>query len=98
MIETEIIETKRGAALGYKHLLGNKPPWLIVIQAEKGYIATEYINAEYADEIGDCCAIVSGANDFNEMLTRKIIWASREAKKLGIKPGMLGADALERLI
>ncbi len=98
MIETEIIETNKGAALGYRHLLGNKPPWLVIIQAEKGYLATDYINKDFADEIGDCFAIVSGAKDFDDMLNGKITWASREAKKLGITPGMLGKDALNMMM
>ncbi len=98
MIETEIIETGKGAALGYRHLLGNNPPWLVVIQAEKGYLATDYINVEFADSIGDACAIVSGAKDFEDLLNMKVTKVTRKAEELGITPGMLGKEALERMI
>ena len=98
MIETEIVETNKGAALAYRHLLGNKPPWLVIIQGSKGYLATDYINKEFADEIGDCFAVISGAKTFEDMLSMKVTWVSREAKKLGITPGMAGKSALNLLI
>ncbi len=98
MIETEIIELKGGAALGYRHLLGNKPPWLVIIQGEKGYLATEYLNKEFVDRIGDACAIVEGAKDFDDMLNGIVSWVSQEAEKLGVKVGMQGRDALRLML
>ncbi len=98
MIETEIIETDKGAALGYRHLLGNEPPWLIVIQGEKGYLASDYINIEFAEKVGDACAIISNAKDFDEMLEMPVTSSTSKAREIGIKPGMSGREALDLLI
>ncbi len=98
MIETEIIEVKNGAALGFRHLLGNKPPWLLIIQAENGYLTTEYINKEFAERVGDALAIVSNASNFEEMLDGEITWVSKKAKELGVELGMSGAEALEYMV
>ena len=95
MIETEIIETSHGAALGYRHLLGNKEPWLVVIQAEHGYLANDYIDFDFADRIGDSFVIVSGAETFEDLLNKPVTKVSQEARKLGARPGMLGKDVLE---
>ncbi|GEM_PF-2788280 len=98
MIETEIIELKNGAALGFRHLLGNRPPWLLIIQGENGYLATEYINKEFASRVGDAFAIVSNASNFEEMLKGEVTWVSEKAKELGVELGMSGEEALEYLV
>ncbi|MCD6522355.1 MAG: DUF1805 domain-containing protein [Candidatus Diapherotrites archaeon] len=95
MIETEIVETGRGAALGIKIKLGLP---LLIIKAERGYLACGYLNPETIEKIGDCAAIISGVEDFYDMLEKPVKWASTTAKKLGIKEGMKGEDALNILI
>ncbi len=42
-------------------------------------------------------AIVTGVKNYDEMLSAKIIEASDEAKKLGIKEGDLGLDFLMKI-
>jgi uncharacterized protein YunC (DUF1805 family) len=45
----------------------------------------------------EACAIVSGVDTHNDMLTATIKAVSKDATKLGIKVGMTGAEAMELL-
>lgn len=98
MIETEIIETEKGAALGIKIDLDYRPPSLIIIQAEKGYLACGYISKTTVNKTNDCMAVISGVSSFEEMLEKEVVWASDKAISLGITVGMKGKDALNKMI
>ncbi len=95
MIETEIIETEKGAAIGIKADL--KLPLLLVI-GEKGWLACGYMSTSTPDKTGEAAAIVSGVKTFDELLDKGIVWASIKARELGIIEGMKGRDALEKLM
>lgn len=96
MIETELVETKRGAALGVKIMLCEAP--LLLIRGENGYLACGYFDSKTVEKMGDCAAIVPGAKSFSDMLKRRVQFASKKAQKLGVKRGMTGARALDKLI
>ena len=98
MIQTEIIETEKGAALGIKINLDYRPPPLIIIQAENGYLACGYISKETVEKTQDSMAIITGVDDFQDMLDGKVVWVSKNGKKKGVKVGMRGRDALNKFI
>ena len=94
--ESELIETKKGAAFGLKIKLGETP--LLIIKGEKGYLACGYIDRTAASKMKDICAIIPGVKTFEDMLNKRVQFASKGAQKLGIKKGMTGIGALDKLI
>lgn len=70
---------------------------LLTIQGEKGLLACGYVNVSTCNKTGEACAIVSGVNQHDDMLSKPVLAVSEEAIKLGIEIGMSGADALELL-
>ena len=70
---------------------------LLVIREKKGFLACAYINPETCDKTGEACAIVSGVNDYEDMMSAKVVSVSIAAKKLGINVGDLGSSALDKL-
>lgn len=67
---------------------------VLIIGAEKGFLACGYINVEIANKVNDVCAIVTGVKTPNDMLEAKVIAVSNAAAKLGIKAEMKGKEAL----
>ena len=96
IVESELIETKRGAAFGIKVKLGDAP--LLIIKGEKGYLVCGYFDRKAIDRLGDCCAIIPGVKTFEEMKRKRVDYVSKKAQKLGIKRGMPGIRALDKLI
>ena len=70
---------------------------LIVIRAKKGYIMCGYLNMETANKLDDVAAKVTGIKNFDDALKAKIVEVSDKAKENGIKEGMNGREALERM-
>ena len=70
---------------------------LLTIQGAKGLLACGYVNVSTCNKTGEACAIVSGVNLHDDMLSKPVLAVSEEAIKLGIQIGMPGADALELL-
>ena len=68
---------------------------LLIVKAPKGFIGCGYINVNAC--LDEACATVNEVNTHDEMLTAIISAASKDAKKLGIKVGMSGAEAVELL-
>ncbi len=95
MIETEIIESGKGIGMGLQLELGYRKPSLLVIQADNGYLGCGYLNEETIEKVEDTAVLVSGVSDFDEMLEKKVSWISSKARKLGVKKGMTGEEALE---
>lgn len=78
-----------------KHRVDLNFPFLL-IKGSKGFLSCAYINPDIcSSKTEDACAIVSGVNDFNDMLTAKVLKVSEQAKALGISEGMIGEEALE---
>jgi len=96
IVESELIETKKGAAFGIKVKLGEAP--LLVVRGEKGYLVCGYFDRKIVEKLGDCCAIIPGVKTFEEMKRKRVEYVSKKAKKLGIKKGMPGIRALDKLI
>ena len=75
-------------------LYGSK---LMLIKGGKGFLACGYINLQTAEKLGHAAAIVRGVASFDDMLNANVCELSEEAKKLGLKTGISGREALEIL-
>lgn len=73
----------------------NRP--LLIMKAAKGFLACGYINPAICEKTGDACAIVSGVNDFDDMLKATVGAVSPAASALGVQVGDTGAAALQKL-
>ena len=71
---------------------------LIVIKAEKGYLACGYLDLKTAELLQEAAVIVKGVDSWGEMLEKEITAFTKVAAELGIKEGMQGKEALEKLI
>ena len=68
---------------------------LLIVKGSLGFLGCGYINVDAcADE---ACAIVSGVSTHNDMLKATIKAVSKDATELGIKAGMIGAEAIDLL-
>ena len=71
---------------------------LIIIVAPKGYIMCGYLNIGTAERLGQAAAIVRGVNSVEEILKGKVSALTSNAKKLGISEGMLGEEAVSKMV
>lgn len=76
---------------------GKGHPHMLILLAEKGYIMCGYLNREAAENFGDAAVVISGST-FEEILENPVKAVTREASDLGIKIGMTGREAAERLV
>lgn len=67
---------------------------ILIIGAEKGFLACGYLNVEIANKVDDVCAIVTGVKTPDDMLSAKVVAFSNAAAKRGIKAGITGKEAL----
>ena len=70
---------------------------LIVIRAKKGYVMCGYLSMETANRLGDVAAKVKDVKNVDEVLKAKVVEVSEKAKEIGIKEGMTGKGALEKM-
>ena len=95
---SEIIETENGAAMGLKIPIGDSRTPLLIIRAEKGYLACGYFTPETIKKEQDAACITRGVKNFREMLEKRVTWVSPKARELGVKATMTGAQALDKMI
>ena len=79
-----------------RHRIDLKLP-LLVIRGSRGVLACGYLNVETFNKTGEVGAIVTGVNNFDDMLAAQIVDASTAAAQAGIKTGMTGAEVVERV-
>ena len=82
--------------MGVKVELPRAP--LLLLIAPRGYVMCGYLNISTAEELGQAAAIVRGVKTFEDVLSTKIVRATSGAERLGVKDGMSGREALERMI
>ncbi len=70
---------------------------LIVIVASKGYVMCGYLDLVTAEKLGQAAAVVRGVKTFEDVLNAEVSGATTGAKALGVKEGMSGRGALERM-
>lgn len=95
MIEISQIEDTN--AIGIKISMPDAPP-LILIRGRRGALFCGYLNPDVAERVGLAVAIVSGVKSFDEILDKPVIYSSKKATELGIKPGISGREALTLLV
>lgn len=71
---------------------------ILMIKCDRGFLGCGYFNADTADKLGECMALVTGVKTLEDMFTAKVIRASHQAATLGILEGMSGQDALLKMI
>jgi uncharacterized protein YunC (DUF1805 family) len=69
---------------------------LLVVKGSKGVIGCPYLNVASFEKFGEACAIIP-AVDTAGMLDSKVTAVTTKAKALGIKVGMPGREALEKI-
>ncbi len=94
-IIVEQIKLKNGVALGIKIEVGRAP--LLLIKARKGFVMCGYLNINAANSLGDIAAKVTGVSTFEDVLRAEVVEVSEKAKGIGIREGMRGKDALEKM-
>ncbi|MDG1332466.1 MAG: DUF1805 domain-containing protein [Crocinitomicaceae bacterium] len=71
---------------------------LLIIRAPKGILACGYIDMVTCNKAGDVCAIVTGVNDLDELVSGRVQEVSKRAMELGIKEGDTGQMALDKMM
>lgn len=71
---------------------------ILVIRAGRGLLGCGYISGETAAKVGDALAVVSGVSCYDDMLAAPVKAVSPAAEALGVRPGMTGREALEKML
>ncbi|MCH2203356.1 MAG: DUF1805 domain-containing protein [Fuerstiella sp.] len=79
-----------------KYRIELKKP-LLIMKASHGLLACGYLNVDTFNKTGEACAVVTGVNDFGEMLSAHVSGVSVAAAAAGVEIGMSGEDALVRM-
>ncbi len=56
-----------------------------------------YLNLESAQNLGAAAVVVTGVNDFEDVLNAEIKSATEKAIELGLEPGMIVKDVISKL-
>ena len=68
---------------------------LLVIHGSRGVLACGYLNVETFNKTGEVGTIVTGVNNFDDMLAAQVVGVSTAAAQVGIKAGMTGAEVMQ---
>ncbi|MGQ0644411.1 MAG: YunC family protein [Elusimicrobiota bacterium] len=82
-------------AVGFEINLPGAP--LLLARGEKGYVMCGYLDMAVADKFGQAAAVVRGIKTLDELLESPVADVSVQAKRRGVKPGMTGRQALQKL-
>ena len=90
------IKIKDKIAKGIEIPMPNAP--LVLVIAEKGYLMCGYLNIQTSEKLGDCACVIKGVKNIDELLKGIVVELTEPAKKAGIKTGMIGLEALSKMI
>ena len=98
MITTEILNVNGKPVQGVCITApgGEGHPNMLVLTAAKGYIMCGYLSQEAAAKFGDAACVIGGSS-FEDLLANPVKDVTPEAQKLGIQPGMTGAEVCDVL-
>jgi len=100
MIKVVPVKLEGGLAIGTMVELPKTR--VLSISTEKGYVMCGILDVALLDRLHPerkiIAAKIIGVKEIEDLLHAKVVEATQEAKKLGIKEGMTGKEALERMI
>ncbi|MFN0118163.1 MAG: YunC family protein [Elusimicrobiota bacterium] len=70
---------------------------LVLAKAKSGFVMCGYLNLETAEKLGDAAAVVRGVMTVEDLLKAKIQGFTSFAAQKGVKEGMTGKEALEKM-
>ena len=97
MITVSPLDIDGKTAVGLKVDLPNSPPLLAVI-GRTGFVMCGFLNVEAAEKFNVPAAIVTGVKNFDDVLKAEIKTATSKAKLMGVKPGMMGKEAVKAFL
>jgi uncharacterized protein YunC (DUF1805 family) len=68
---------------------------LVVVSAKNGYIMCGLLNMETAERLGQAACMVTGVKTAEDAISASVKACTSEARKLGVKEGMSGGEALQ---
>ena len=71
---------------------------LVLVAAAKGFVMCGYLSVEAAAKLGVAAVRVRGVKTVDDLLKAPVDSASEAALQLGVTAGMLGRDALKKLL
>jgi uncharacterized protein YunC (DUF1805 family) len=95
MMETREISVDGKKVVGVRVALHPAP--LVLLVASRGYVMCGYLNLDTAEKLEQAAAVVRGVKTFEDVLKAKIVATTSGAKALGVRAGMRGREALERM-
>ena len=96
MISVENLDVDGNAFQGVKVELKGLPP-MVLIEGSKGFVMCGYLNIDAAESLGATAAVVSGVNNWEDILNAQIKTATTKAKALGLEPGRVVGDVIAAL-
>lgn len=81
---------------GFEIPLGNAV--LVLVTAPKGYLMCGYLDIKTAEKKGDCAAVIRGVKTVDDLLEGKVVEVTTAASDAGVKLGMSGMKALEKIV
>jgi uncharacterized protein YunC (DUF1805 family) len=100
MVKMIPVDLTRGMAIGA--MLELPKTRVLTISTQKGYIMCGVLNVPALDGLHPerkiIAARVTGVREIDDLLHAKVTEATKEAELLGVKPGMTGQEALERML
>lgn len=71
---------------------------LVLASGKRGFVMCGYLNLEAAENLKDAAAVVTGVKTIDELLEKKVVRVSSQAKRLGVRIGMSGREALKKFL
>ena len=71
---------------------------LVLAYGERGFVMCGYLNVEVAEKLGVAAAMVRGVSTVKDLLQADVQACTRAAAERGVRVGMSGKEALEKLL
>lgn len=94
-METRDIELKAGSAVGISIPMPNSN--LVLAVGVRGFVMCGYLDLATAEKLKDAAAVVTGVKTVDELLDGKVKKVTPAAARRGVRVGMTGRQALEKL-
>ena len=95
-METRDIDLKKGSAVGMAIPMPKAN--LVLAVAKRGFVMCGYLDLAAAEKLKDAAAVVTGVKSVDELLDGSVKKVTSAAARRGIRVGMTGRQALEKLV